>query len=567
MRAGLPLIIALMLASPAAGDTVPAPASAISAVGPGRNIGLYAAQTFRLADGRCQDCPTIRQALWYFERETIAVPRSGLPVAAFTPGVRAVDDVRAWAAARAPGALLDYPPLVWVAAPQVAANARLTPDATTLTFAGHTQVPFRLAPKIPLNRSYFDGSSAIFFSQRPIKVRGTLDEGQIVARTLWPEDFRLDPAPPRQALAADLPPAEALRARVRALPQGGAQSPFAASTLWQRSGTSESPPVSPGRPVIGIMVNGAQGDDDEAHGGHFALITGRTQADGAIGDWLVNNFYSLDVESEKGILAAPLPLDDYLADLNSGQGYYRPSYMIVAVLRDERAPALLQSALNRVYNQFYRHQLVYQHATMNCASISVDVMRALGWEVPARGATSRLLGAVGFPYFLATERSLAKAKTAYDYLVVDQTRLMPAAAFEEAGASLLSLVGATGTRVSRSKANGRLAQMLAEDVETIAFVRFPQFPSSRAFGNAPAVTTWEYKALVPADPAEAQIVAVPSRPFPDKLRDPDLLPPPRRPSDTAAMVWALLALGGIPWLGWRLWQRWRRRKAGGTTHG
>ena len=40
----------------------------------------------------------------------------------------------------------------------------------------------------------------------------------------------------------------------------------------------------------------------EAHGGHFALVTGRTQPDGAIGDWLVNNFYSLDVESEKGIL-------------------------------------------------------------------------------------------------------------------------------------------------------------------------------------------------------------------------------------------------------------------------
>ena len=72
------------------------------------------------------------------------------------------------------------------------------------------------------------------------------------------------------------------------------------------------------------MVNGAQGDDDEAHGGHFALVTGRTQPDGAIGDWLVNNFYSLDVESEKGILAAPLPLDNYLADLNSGQGWYRP---------------------------------------------------------------------------------------------------------------------------------------------------------------------------------------------------------------------------------------------------
>ena len=34
------------------------------------------------------------------------------------------------------------------------------------------------------------------------------------------------------------------------------------------------------------MLNGAQGDDDEAHGGHFALVTGRIGARGAIGDWI-----------------------------------------------------------------------------------------------------------------------------------------------------------------------------------------------------------------------------------------------------------------------------------------
>jgi hypothetical protein len=77
--------------------------------------------------------------------------------------------------------------------------------------------------------------------------------------------------------------------------------------------------VPPGRAVLALVINGAQGDDDEAHAGHFALVTGRTREDGAIGDWLVNNFYALDSESEKGILAAPVPLDNYLADLNSGQ--------------------------------------------------------------------------------------------------------------------------------------------------------------------------------------------------------------------------------------------------------
>ena len=96
--------------------------------------------------------------------------------------------------------------------------------------------------------------------------------------------------------------------------------------------------------------------------------------------------------------------------------------------------------------------------------------------------------------------------------------------------------------------------MLAEDVEAVAFLRFPQLPSSRAFGAAPAITTWEYRTLVPSDPGEAQIVAVPPRPFPAALRDPDLLPVPRRPSDVAAMAWAALVAAVCAWLLWR-WVR------------
>ena len=61
---------------------------------------------------------------------------------------------------------------------------------------------------------------------------------------------------------------------------------------------------------------------------------------------------------------------------------------------------------------------------------------------------------------------------------------MPAAALEEAFASLLDL------GEGRAKPDGRLATELAQDLQALAFVRFPQFPSSRAFGNAPAVSTW-----------------------------------------------------------------------------
>jgi hypothetical protein len=442
---------------------------------------------------------------------------------------------------------------VWVAARHVVAGARLSGDAATLDHA-HGRLRVALVPKIPLNRSYFDASSARYFGARSVRIRGDVDAGTIVAHTLWPEDFALSRTPPPQPLPAGRPVTEALRALVRAEPAGGARSPFGAWTLWKRNPEPEAAP--PGRAILGLMLNGAQGDDDEAHAGHFALVTGRTREDGAIGDWLVGNFYSLDSESEKGILAAPVPLDNYLAGLNTGQGWYRPSYLLVAVLSRERAAALVQGALNRVYNQFWRHQLVYGHATMNCTGISVDVLRALGWNLRARGPTSRLAAALGFPWMAVRERSLAKARVGFDYLIEDQTRLLPAAAFEEAGAGLVALAAGEA-----APPGGPLARMLAADVEAIAFLRFPQFPSSRAFGDAPAITAWEFHARVPAEPGAAQIVPVPPRPFPDALRDPDLLPPPRPASDYAEIVWGVLLVVPIPFLLYRGWRRWRARRA------
>ena len=538
-------------------DSVDSEVPIASAVAPGATFGLYPASHFRVTNGRCSDCLTIPQALWYFQHETIAVPKPGLPVAAFTTGVSIADDLRAWLAGRQAETAPEYPPLVWVAAADVIAGARLSADAATLKH-GSATLHASLTPKIPLNRSYFDPSSAAFFCERPTRIRGKIVDETFVIRTLWPEDFRLDPAPPAQALAADLPSTLALRALIRADPAGGARSAFAASTLWQRDPALQ--PLPPGRAVLGIMLNGAQGDDDEAHAGHFALVTGRTQADGAIGDWLVNNFYALDSESEKGILAAPVPLDNYLADLNSGQGWYRPSHLLVAVLADDRAPALVQAALNRVYNQFWRHQLLYRHATMNCTGISIDLLRAVGWEIPVRGPASRVTAALGFPYFAVKERSIAKASVAFDYLTEDMTRLMPAAAFEEAGAVLIALTAAGATDVRPS---GVLARMLADDLDALLFIRFPQFPSSRAFGDAPAVTPWEFHSRVPAEPGMVQIVPVPARPFPRALRDRDLLPAKRPASTYAAAIWGVLLLVGIPIFLYGQWQRWRNRASSG----
>jgi hypothetical protein len=513
-------------------------------------FGLYPATAFRLTTGACEDCPPIRQARWYFRDQPIAVPLADHPVAKFETGTRAFDDVRSWATARRLDAPIDYPALVWTGAPAVLRGARLTDDGKALA-TSEGAIAFRPVEKIPLNRSYYDASSVEFFGSRSLTVRGFATADGFMARSIWPEDFSLGgDAPAIHALPAHTSATEALRNLMRLEPRGGARSPYAAATLWKRT---DAPSAWSGRPVLALMVNGAQGDDDEAQGGHFAIVTGRVQADGGIGDWLVNNFYSLDVESEKGILAAPVPLDNYLADLNAGQGWYRPSYMIVAILRDERIPVLVQSALNRVYNQFWRHQLVYYHPDQNCASISIDTLRALGWDVPHRGPSNRWLAWLAFPVVAIKDLSASKAKLAFDYLRTDQTRLMPAVALEEAFASLLAL--GSGTVAAGS---GALEQMFAQDLDALAFVRFPQFPSSRAFGDSPAVTVFEYRARVP-DPEHAQIVPVPPRPFPDELRDPDLLPPPRHFSDYAMMVWGLLTIIGISLAFWRARRWWRAR--------
>jgi hypothetical protein len=510
------------------------PLRSVSTDGP---IGLYQAEDLVVTTGR-DATDTLPQARWYFEQEIIAVAAAGRSTAGFTRGVTARADVAAWAATHSPTSGIDYPPLIWIAADEVIRRARLSSDAATLT-AGADTWSFAVVPKIALNRSYFDASSAAFLAARTIAVRGSMRNDRILARTVWPEDFRLDATDPTRQVEAT---PGGIRQLVREAPRGGAQSAFASTVLWDRAPGARA---WRDKAVLAILLNGAQGDDDEAHGGHFALVTGRVGADGAMGNWLANNFYTLDSYSEKGIIAAPTSLDNYLADLNSGQSWYRPSYLLVAVLAEDRVASRVQSALARAYNQFYRHQLVYQHTTMNCASISVDVLRALGWNLPTRGATSRLLAAIGLPYFALRDRSIEKAVQSFDYLTEDRTRLFPAAAFEDVGADLLRF--AHGQRRARDS----FEQMLAEDLEALVFVRIPQIPSSRAWGDYPIATAWEYTARLPSDPQARQIVPVPPRPFPSRLLDPDLLPQPMRRGEIAVAAWAMLIVIGVACLLWR----------------
>jgi hypothetical protein len=222
---------------------------------------------------------------------------------------------------------------------------------------------------------------------------------------------------------------------------------------------------------------------------------------------------------------------------------------LVAILSRDRTATHVQGALNRVYNQFYRHQLVYGNVTMNCAGISIDALRALGWNVPARNPVGRFLAWLAVPWVALRERSLARAQQAFDYLSADGTRMFPAAAFEEPAADLLRLPTQPGSRQLTP-----FETMLAQDVEALVWLRVPQLPSSRVWGDYAVVTGREYAARLPADRRQAKIIPVPPRPFPAELRDADLLPPPASRSAQAVVLWAVVSLAGIPWLLWRWWQ-------------
>ncbi len=475
------------------------------------------------------------------------MPRPGVPAAGFGRGVPVFEDLRRWAAQLHGAMPVDAPPLVWVAAPHALAACTLAADGGSITCGERVLKTHFVAP-IPLNRSYANAASVAYLASRALDLRGELRADDFTIRSVWPRDFRIEADPPLRPLPHDRPPALALRALMRASPQGGATADFAVWRLWGRR-----PAVAfAGKPVLAFIVNGAQGDDDEAHGGHFAIATGRIGSDGEIGDWLVSDFYTLDSESEKGIIAAPVPLDNYLGDLNAGQAWYRPSAIVVAVLSDPAAAQLVQSALGRVYHQLYRHQLVYYHPDSNCTSISVETLSALGMKLARRAADAPWLAALAFPWLVLRERSLAKARLACDYASADPVRLLPAAALEEIVTRLLALAHAAGPE-------GTLETLLARDIDALLFARVPQIPSSRVWGDAPVVTLAEYRSRLPSDPRDFKVIPVPARPFPAELRDSDLLPPRLHRSDVVAAVWGALLLVGIPLLVRAAWRRWRRR--------
>lgn len=532
------LVVPVAVAAVLVGAAAPAQAADPGEAGAGVRdalasgmLGLYPAERFRLATGRCADCPTSEQALWYFRDDMIAVPVAG--AASYAPRLRAQEDVKAWLADTGAKPRDQAPPLLWIGSPHVA-EGRLQADGRSLQHGESPSRPVELTPKLSSNRSYADRSSMAFFAEGEVKARGVLREERFVMRTLWPKRYAIAAASASQPLAGG----ETIESLVRA-ERGGAGAAYASRTLWRRDGGGGDPLPLAGKPVLAFMLNGAQGDDDESYGGHFAVATGRFGPAGEWDDWLVNNFYSLASISEKGIVAATLPMDAYMGDLNSGQAWYRPSYMLVAVLKDQRAPALYQEAISRVFSHFYRQDFHYRHASTNCAGINVETLRTLGWKIPRVGGESPLKAAVALPYMALKEVSLASGQSAYDYLKTERTELLPFVAFNSIADDLLKRIARQG-----GKGEGIEAQ-LGADLEALLFVRIPQFPSSRALGGDPVLSLREYRQRAPANHADWKIVPVAPRVFPAGFKD-AAAPSERKPqSVTATWLWggfAALAL-------------------------
>jgi hypothetical protein len=466
-----------------------------------QRLGLFSAGDFRLTTGLCEDCSLPRAALWYFEHELIAVAKPGVWISGAERG--AAEDRLSLAA----------PVLVWIGAPEMVEHATLEPSGDVLRVNAAAR-PFAVVRKLPTNRSYLDASTMSFWSRRSLRIRGSteLREGNpvFVARTVWPEDTRLEA---ERLVLQPLRAGETLEHLVRAQ-IGGTEAAWPARLLWARR--PDEPRRWAGRPVLAFVLSGAQGDDDGAHAGHLSVATGLFGPGGEWADWLVNNYYSLDEESEKGILAATIPMDSYLMDLNSGQSFYRPVYVLLAILREARVADRAQAALQDAMLALYCHELLYDHATNNSTAITVDALRQIGWNIPPRPGGSFPKGVAAFVYASIRERSIRKGKQTFGYFTEERTRVFPLVAFAMTGHDLLGIVG--GQTVARRRDPTPYERMLQADVEAVIFVTLVQVPSTRPSGTYPVGSPEEYRDRVPAQRSKWNTASQPPRPFPAHLK-------------------------------------------------
>lgn len=463
-------------ATAAPASVEPAPAHGIS----DGYVGLYPESDFELGTGRCESCRGPVQGKWYFLDDVIATPKSGPPA------------------------------LVWLGSHEMVEGATLSADGRSVTLKDGTVAAFALTPKIDSNRSFYDASSLAYLRGRTVRIRGEFaDVGGVrtlVARTIWPEDYRIDAA---HLVDPDVKNAEDIDKLVAA-DTGGAQKPFQTKLLWEKPGAGRD---WEGKPVMGFMLNGAQGDDDEALAGHSSLFTGRYGPGGSMADWMFDNFYDMNTVSEKGIVASMVPMDKYMADLNSGQSWYRPTYMLVMIMKDDRVPLEFQAKFTDQYAKYYAQDLKYEHTHENCTALIADPVRAEGWKFPENGKTPVLIAKAIAKLVGTVSKNPAAGDQIYESLREEPTRSFPRASFDSVGGDLLSLAGSF-----QAEPLGRelspLERRIQEDLIAVLFVRLPQIPSSRKFGRDPAGSVTDYFLRVPADHSKWQTVPTSPRPFP-----------------------------------------------------
>lgn len=460
----------------------------------GRAFGLFPAELF--VEMAAEEAEGLAPAagLWYFQGEWIAVPKPGLPVTGRPESPPA------------PAGRPPLPPIVWVAAPELVEGARLEGD-DRLRLAGGAAVPFSVVPPTPPNDLYVDFTTFEFFAGRPLRLRGATVESpagrRFVARTIWPEDaripwrsLRLDPVVEPESLA------DLVRAQAPEWPS--------ARLLWERP--SEAPRSWAGLPALAIVLSGAQGDAPGSHAGHIAVATGRLGAEGEWTDWLANNIYPLE-PGDKRISVGPVPMDNYLADLNSGQALYRPVYVLVAVMRSPEAAEEVQAAFQEFYLRYWCHEVEFHKARHNSTEMSLDTLRGIGWRVPKVGGTSGWKGLVAAAGTLVVTFRPKLARQAWSFFTEERTDLFPRVAFETAAADLLAWVEGTAPRAPTP-----FEARLADDTEAVLFLRFPQIPSSRPFGTYPAGSVRGYRARVGLAEIQGEPEPEEERPLPEHLR-------------------------------------------------
>ncbi len=449
----------------------------------------------QLLSGDCRVCPLLPQTKWYFEGECLAISneKARVDTAVTLPH---------WLA-DAP--FIESPPPIWLGQPESIQNVKLESGENQIRWPDGRRQNWQIIDKIPQNQSYWNAESAAFFAGKTVHMRGATIEDSFIAETIWPMDFSI-----RGTTVHALSGQETIKDWIRA-DQGGVSQPHSDRLIWQRN--QQAAKNATDKPVLAIMLNGAQGDDHEALAGHFALVTGKFNADGQYANWLVNNFYSLDVVSEKGIIAAVTPMDKYLADLNSGQSYYRPSYMLVATFNEVTPVRQVQQSMNQIMQHFYRHSFQYRHAGMNCTGISIDALKALGWNVTERGSNGMLMAIGAYFYSLVTEGNFTSARQLYDYLMTESSRLLPAVAFDVLSEAVISLA-----ENSTDRQLSDFEQQLAQHLDAIWLVRIPQIPSSRELGGAPVFSIQEYLDTAPANRDDWVSIDLPPKMLPESLQ-------------------------------------------------